>query len=121
FRADENTTGAIRRARDRDKEVGGLRTRLCRLPSDMIQTEVELVECQRLLEILDSCTCWVLIAVLVVHLQDVRGKHADERASIAAKIGFSKLTSTPTMSNTIVLLLCASRGEEIVSLAAESR
>ena len=40
---------------------------------------------------------------------------------MTAKTGLSKLTSRPHVSNTIVLALCASSGDEIVSRDDASR
>ena len=62
--ADQHPAGTVVTARHRDQEVGVLLQRLRVLPHHVVQTQIELVECERLLGLLSRLASGVRVGVL---------------------------------------------------------
>jgi hypothetical protein len=93
--------------------MSSLRKRFCLFSYNVIKPEVHLIESENFF--IDSSIYWgvLLVSVPIVHLIFII-------TSRTANNGFSYPTSTEQVSKTIVWLLWASKGEEIVNLLLAS-
>jgi len=64
LRANEDSTGTIVSTRNRHQEVGVFFQRFTVFANNVVQTEIELIECQRLLRLVCGFSGWISVGFL---------------------------------------------------------
>jgi len=106
LRANKDSTGTIVSTRNRHQEIGVFFQWFTVFTNNVVQTEIQLIECQRLLRLVCGFSCWICVCFLqkMVNIS-MRNTCSHKMADTYTNSISGKHIHKPTKANCFELLL----------------